>query len=76
MLKNIRYCADLHSNQEEVVWDDLEQVLLVFTEQHQTKDCVVHGEPEESLAVGSAGEPVVPGLKIARGRSKGKMSIL
>lgn len=64
--------TDLYSNEKEVVGYDLEQVLFVLAQQHQPKGRVVDREPEETLAVGPAGEPVVPGL----GRCKGKMSIL
>ena len=64
----------LHSDEQEIVWDDFEQVLFVLAEQHQPEDGLVDGEAEEALAVRPAGEPVIAGL--ARGRRQSDMSIL
>ena len=41
--------GDLHAHNQEVKWDDLEQILFVFAKKHQSKGLAVYEESEVAL---------------------------
>ena len=61
----------LHANNQEVERDDLEQILLVFAEKHQSKGLAVYEESEVALiGIQGASEGLVSGFQFKLNKYK------